>query len=372
MLPDWVKDTKPVYDYSEIKNTPIIPTKTSDLTNDSGFITLTDIPEEVIYVDEFPSTNLTEHAIYVNKDKQVKIRVNGEWLDLSVEVINELSTSSTNTQIANAKTVYDFVVNKIAEASNTYANKTDIPTKTSDLINDSDFITAEVVQDFITLSDIPEEVIYVEEFPETGVNQAIYVDAENEVKIWVNNQWLNLSAEISSVINENSTNTTVPDSKTVYDFVVNKITEANNNYANKTDIPTKTSDLTNDSGFITANNIPAETDPIYTADKANLALKTDLTNMVKLEYITTTGTPYFSSNKFIDFSSNAIISLNLSLTAGLKNAAILFLTGDTITYTITNQDNYKVNKAFEFEPNSYYLMAIDGKVVLWTKVEEYA
>lgn len=141
---------------------------------------------------------------------------------------------------------------------------------------------------------------------------------------------------------------------------------------NGINIPTKLSELTNDAGFITANNIPAETDPVYKADKPNLALKTDLTNMVKLEYITTTGTPYFSSDKFIDFSGKAVTNLNLALAVGLKNAAILFLTGDTITYTITNKDNYKVNKAFELEPNSYYLMAIDGKVVLWTKVEEYA
>lgn len=143
-------------------------------------------------------------------------------------------------------------------------------------------------------------------------------------------------------------------------------------YALKTDVPTKTSQLENNSGFITENDIPAETDPVYTTDKPNLALKTDLNNVVKLEYITETGTPYFASNQFIDFSGNAITTLDLSLAVGLKNAAILFLTGDTITYTITNQDNYKVNKAFELEANSYYLMAIDGKVVLWTKVEEYA
>ena len=221
-----------------------IPTNTSELINDSGFITVKDIPEEVIYVDEFPTSDLIEHAIYVNKDKEVKIRVNGEWLDLSVQVVDKLDENSTETQLVNAKTVYDFVVNKIAEAklegetvdltdyltkieaNNTYANKTNIPTKTSDLINDSDFITAEVIKDFITLSDIPEEVIYLDEFPESGVNQAIYVNKDKQVKIWVNNQWLNLSAELSSDITENSTNTTVPDSKTVYDFVVNKIAEA--------------------------------------------------------------------------------------------------------------------------------------------------
>lgn len=56
-VPSWAKQpTKPVYDYSEIQNTPTlpsveglakeedIPTKTSELENDSGFITINDVP----------------------------------------------------------------------------------------------------------------------------------------------------------------------------------------------------------------------------------------------------------------------------------------------------------------------------------------
>jgi len=39
-VPQWAKTpTKPAYDYSEIANTPSIPTNTSDLNNNSGFIT---------------------------------------------------------------------------------------------------------------------------------------------------------------------------------------------------------------------------------------------------------------------------------------------------------------------------------------------
>ena len=44
-------------------------------------------------------------------------------------------------------------------------------------------------------------------------------------------------------------------------------------YAKKEELPTKTSDLTNDSGFISSYT---ETDPIYTADKPNIALKSEL------------------------------------------------------------------------------------------------
>lgn len=39
-VPAWAKNaTKPSYSYDEITNKPTVPTKTSDLTNDSGFIT---------------------------------------------------------------------------------------------------------------------------------------------------------------------------------------------------------------------------------------------------------------------------------------------------------------------------------------------
>lgn len=46
-----------------------------------------------------------------------------------------------------------------------------------------------------------------------------------------------------------------------------------NNYAQVDDIPAKTSDLTNDSGFLTSFT---ETDPLYTADKPKLALKSEI------------------------------------------------------------------------------------------------
>lgn len=44
-VPSWAKQaSKPSYDYSEIANTPTIPTKTSDLQNDSGYITSSSLP----------------------------------------------------------------------------------------------------------------------------------------------------------------------------------------------------------------------------------------------------------------------------------------------------------------------------------------
>ena len=44
-------------------------------------------------------------------------------------------------------------------------------------------------------------------------------------------------------------------------------------YAKISEVPTNTSQLTNDSGFLTSFT---ETDPVYTADKPNLALKSEI------------------------------------------------------------------------------------------------
>ena len=50
-VPAWAKESeKPSYDYSEIKNTPelpTVPTKVSQLENDKGYITEADMPEQV-------------------------------------------------------------------------------------------------------------------------------------------------------------------------------------------------------------------------------------------------------------------------------------------------------------------------------------
>jgi hypothetical protein len=121
-----------------------------------------------------------------------------------------------------------------------------------------------------------------------------------------------------------------------------------------------------------------ELDPIFSAVSGMYALKTDIpANIVTFYYQTAFPEPWglwFNSNQFIDFSVAPVTNLILSLPPELKNAAILFRTGDTITYTINIPAGtyYKINKPFEFEPNSYYLIAADNNVILWTKIEEYA
>ena len=67
--------------------------------------------------------------------------------------------------------------------------------------------------------------------------------------------------------------------------------------------------------------------------------------------------------------TNAITNINLNIPANLKNTMCLFTTGDSITFNITIDSIYKINKPFEFEPNSNYVIAIDNNTILWTILE---
>jgi hypothetical protein len=84
---------------------------------------------------------------------------------------------------------------------------------------------------------------------------------------------------------------------------------------NKPSIPTKTSDITNDSGFITASDVPAQvqsdwtesdsTDPSFIQNKPNLALKEDVSNKAQTLVASST-TDYPSSAATAQFVNSSI------------------------------------------------------------------
>lgn len=104
-------------DYTDLTNTPTIPTATSDLNNDSGFITSSDIPAQV--QSDWNEADTNDPAYIQNKPTIPAAPVQSNW--------NEADTNSL---------AY-------------IQNKPTIPTATSDLNNDSGFITS---------SDIPAQV----------------------------------------------------------------------------------------------------------------------------------------------------------------------------------------------------------------------
>lgn len=216
-----------------------------------------------------------------------------------------------------------------------------------------------------------------------------------------------------------------------------------NSLTNKPNIPSKTSELTNDTGYITGY---VETDPIFSSVSGTLATKTyvneaipnisDMINAQELPggsriltvggfnddsttkfaetYVIGTNTFIFGSPIFydgIDYSellkasssdfkyktsydiermkrvnatdfkfesyayftlTSPITSINYSLPDGtLNNAVLQFTTGDTINYTITGSASYKINKPFNFEPNTSYIIYVDVYDIFWCKLQNF-
>lgn len=219
-----------------------IPTKTSDLTNDSGFITEADVPTKV--------SELTNDSGYIT----------------SAALTPYSTTQQMNTAISTA------VANK--------ADRSEIPTKVSDLTNDSGFVNSTQVnaalaaytypsQDLYTQSDIDEmlaqisslKIEVVDALPSTGNANTIYLlkvrQQGNDIYqeyFWVNDAW-----ELIGGID-------------LTDYYTK--TEVNALLTAKADvsaIPTKTSDLTNDSNFVVDANYVHTDNNYTTAEKNKLA-----------------------------------------------------------------------------------------------------
>ena len=272
-----------------------LPTKTSDITNDSGFITSADVPTKV--------SELTNDSGYITSAA--------------------LSPYSTTQQMNNA--ISAAVANK--------ADRSEIPTKVSDLTNDSGFVNSTQVnnalaaytypsQDLYTQSDIDTmlaqisslKIEVVDALPSTGSVDTIYLlkvrQQGNDIYqeyFWVNNAWeliggidltdyytktevntlLTAKADVSAIPTKTSdltndsnfavdanyvhtdNNYTTAEKNKLAGIAAGAEVNVQSNWAqtnssaddfikNKPSIPTKTSDLTNDSGFITTSAIPTK------------------------------------------------------------------------------------------------------------------
>ena len=270
-----------------------VPTKTSDLTNDNGFISSIPVASDTILGGIKVGENLSITADGVLSAK------GGGTTDYSV-LLNKpvLNTANTKSLAVDSNETINGIVSlhKISKTGSyeDLLNKPTIPTKTSDLENDSGFITNTVndltnyylksetytqteVNNLIgQIKTISIEV--VDTLPTTGEDNKIYLvpkegstgDVYNEY-IWVNNTWELIGStqvdltgyatqdwvnnQIQNFLTESQVTEIVNNSLTNYytkteTYSKTEVNNLLNGKANADDIPTKTSDLTNDSGFI--------------------------------------------------------------------------------------------------------------------------
>ncbi len=141
-------------DYNDLTNKPTIPTKTSQLTNDSNF--LTSVPSEYITESELNSKGyLTQHQDISGKADKTEL--------------HNHSNKTVLDSITSAKVVEWDNKSGFSGSYNDLTNKPTIPTKTSQLTNDSNFITS-IPSEYVTDSELNAKGYATEEY----VNQEIY------------------------------------------------------------------------------------------------------------------------------------------------------------------------------------------------------
>ena len=192
-----------------IKNKPTIPTKTSDLNNDSGFITMSDVTEQV--QSDWDETDEESSAYIKNKP--------------TIPTVNDapLIIQKNGTDVATFK----------ANAEERVFANIEVPTRTSDLTNDSGFITAGEIEGGVQ-----------SDWDETDEDSLAYIQNKPAIPTKVSDLTNDSGFITMSDVTEQVQSDWNETSSTSLAFIKNKPT-----------IPTKTSDLTNDSGFITAGEI---------------------------------------------------------------------------------------------------------------------
>ena len=258
------------------------PTKTSDLTNDSGYITITDVEAKGY---------LTEHQSLDGYAKTSDIPTKVSQLSNDSGYLTEhqsLSGYATEEWVNGKKYLTDASLDSYAKKSDVesattgLAKTSDIPTKVSQLTNDKGYLTEHQ-------------------------SLSAYSTTE-EVKEMVKN----VSVDLSGYYTSAQTDT--------------KISNATSGLAKTSDIPVNTSDLTNDSGYITITDVENKgyltehqsLSAYSTTEEMNSAIKSATTDLAKASDIPTNTSDLTNNSGFItiaDVENKGYLTEHQSLSA---------------------------------------------------------
>ena len=299
-----------------------IPTKVSELENDAGYITG--------YVENDPVFSATSGQFELKSEA-----FDGDYNSLTNKPVIPTKTGELQNDSGYITGYVETDPVYTAEKA-TLALKSELPTKVSELQNDSGYITGYVETDPV-FSSVSGTLA-----TKTYVNEAI-----PDISGMINTQGVNLNV---GGVNEDGT----------AKFSETNVRGGFVNILGKFDINIIGSNIR----FYDTNSLN-----LLTTSSSNITYKTeyDIERMKRADFNSFT----FESYAYFTLTS-PITSINYSLPDGsLKNAILQFTTGDTIDYTITGSNLYKINKPFNFEPNTSYIIYVDVYDIFWCKLHNF-
>ena len=320
-------------DYNDLINLPTIPTKLSDLTNNTGFITNT--------VDDLTNYTLTSNLSTV--------ATSGDYSDLTgtptiPTKTSDLSNDSGYITDTTQSLEYYTLTASLSDVAtsgnyNDLVNLPTIPTKTSELNNDSGFITSSYhdssKQDTL-VSGTNIKTINNESLLGSG-NISISGGTTTDVQI---NGTSITSGGVADIITESAYNSTTNKIATMSDLPT---------------VPTKTSELNNDSGYIT-NTVNDLTNYTLTSNLSAVATSGAYSDLTGTPTIPTQTSDLSNDSGYITNTVNDLTNYTLSsnLSAVATSGSYSDLTG-TPTLPSLIDHTASIVKNTTYVTNSGYL-----------------
>lgn len=129
-------------DYNSLKNKPTIPSKVSELTNDKGFVTTDDFPTDI--TETAQKISALEELVNTNEN-DIEGKVSN--IQSQIENIKNVLTSN-DVDYDTLQELVNALKNNVSDIGSIFtelakkADKTSIPTKVSQLTNDSGYLTS--------------------------------------------------------------------------------------------------------------------------------------------------------------------------------------------------------------------------------------
>ena len=240
----------------------LVPTKTSELINDSGYITNENDPTVPYYIKEISISDINN---WNNKQNQLVSGVNIKTINSNsilgsgnIDLLSTPYTAGTGISINSE--------NVISNTITSYEDLTDlptIPTKVSDLTNDLDFVETDELSEvafngsYNALSDTPDipvdtsDLINDSGFIDKDVNDLTYYTLSSNLStVATTGDYDDLLNKPTIPTVNNATLTIQQNGTNVSTFTANASSDVTANIT----VPTNVSDLNNDSGYITASD----------------------------------------------------------------------------------------------------------------------